>query len=69
MDDLIEKIKRLHNTVTLKIDFEITPRGRIKWTKTVCGEDFLDGPWVFTYTGTARNLKIARRRAMKAWIK
>lgn len=64
--NLPEVISALHGSFTVKIDFVVTPRKRVAWTKTVSGEDFLDGPWEHTYRGIERTHKKAMKKALKA---
>lgn len=56
-------VQELHSHITVTVEFTLTPRGRVRWVKTVKGEDFLDGPWEVTTTGTERTHKKAKKAA------
>ncbi len=66
MTDLQNVVLDLHSKVCVVIETERTPRGRIKWEKTVTGENFLDGPWEHKVSGISRSIKKAVKDAMKA---
>lgn len=65
MNDLERAVLELHSALTITLDFHRTPRGRIYWTKTIKGEDFLDGPWTVTFEGSAKNHKTAMKNALR----
>lgn len=55
--DLGRFVHELHHQATITITTSLTPENETAWTYTVTGEDFLDGSWSETYTGTSRRGK------------
>lgn len=65
--DLARAVHELHGRVQLTIETGFMSDGRVWWRATMSGENFLDGPWLRSDSGVARNHRQALRAASKAF--
>lgn len=62
--ELKDAVVDLHSEVHLHVQTSRTARGRIRYTATLRGVDFLDGDWSTEHTGTARTVNDALKKAV-----
>lgn len=63
-EDLSDVVRKLH--ASYEINVKIYPdAGKVHWVATISGEDFLDGYWKATRTGSAKNHDKALKAAVK----